>query len=377
MPKTNNKSWKVKVISRLLLQPSDFTPSFDGWEVEGALNPGAVRMPDGKIVLYIRIAETAGANHRELKMCPRIISKKDFTITFDKIKGNILEKKGRYILLDGGGCILTHMSHFRKVILERDGFNIDKIEQAPAFLGTSDDGDYGVEDPRISKIGNTYVMTFVGVSAEEGISTYITTSKDMKTWGKRWLAFHEQNKDVVLFPEKIKGRYVALHRPEAIFSVYRPSIWISYSPDLVYWGDSKVLIRPRANTWETQRIGSGPPPLKTKKGWLLIYHGVSSIRKNPEINDSDEMISKYCAGALLLDLKNPEKILARSPPLKPLLEPTETYEETGFMNQVVFPTGLILDKNKKDVLIYSGGADSVISVKKLSLKDIFDSMEWY
>ena len=117
--------------------------------------------------------------------------------------------------------------------------------------------------------------------------------------------------------------------------------------------------------------------LKTSKGWLLIYHGVHNVKKFPDEKDNTELVSRYSAGALLLDLKNPEKIIARSPPTKPLIEPTEIYEESGFMNQVVFPTGLIMDQNKKDVLMYCGGADSVISVKKLSLKDIFDSIEWY
>src|SRR3989338_740785 len=122
MSKTKPKilSKKIKIQSKLLLQPSDFTPSFNNWEVEGSLNPSAIRMSNGKIILYVRIAETAGQSHKDLQMCPRIISKKDFKVSYDKVKGNIIEKNGRYILLDGGGCILTHMSHFRRVVLEKD-----------------------------------------------------------------------------------------------------------------------------------------------------------------------------------------------------------------------------------------------------------------
>src|SRR3989338_1478494 len=367
----------VTIKSKLLLKPEDFIPSFKRWTVQGVLNPAAVRLPNNKIMLYIIVAESAGKDHEELKKCPRIVSKKDFKVSFDRVKGEILSISGRYIFLADGGCMLKHISHFRKVILEENGWDVNEIEQKPAFLGTSEDGDYGVEDPRISQIGNRYIMSFVGVSAEEGISTYLTTSKNFKTWGKRWLAFHEQNKDVVIFPEKIKGKYVALHRPEAMFSVYKPSIWVSYSPDLVYWGANKVLIRPRPNSWECERIGSGPVPIKTKEGWLVIYHGVENVSAYPDNPENEEKVSRYSAGALLLHKKDPSKVLARSSLMKPLFEPTEKYEEKGFMNNVVFPTGAVIDQDKKHLLIYSGGADKVISVKKILLKEIFNSMEWY
>ena len=99
----------------------------------------------------------------------------------------------------------------------------------------------------------------------------------------------------------------------------------------------------------------------------MIYHGVR--RKDDT--------TFYSAGAVLFDLKNPEKILARSPAKKPLIEPMKNYEKTGFMNNVIFPTGAIIDLKGKDLLIYCGGADSIVSVKKIRIDDILKSMEFY
>ena len=170
-----------------------------------------------------------------------------------------------------------------------------------------------------------------------------------------------------MFPEKIKGKYVALHRPQGFYVFSKPSIWVSYSPDLIYWGREKSIIKPRENSWESDKIGAGAPPIKTDKGWLLIYHGAEKKNKK----------RTYYAGVLLLDLKNPEKVIARSPPNKPLIRPVKSYEKKGFVDNVVFPTGAVPSLDGKDLLIYSGGADSVVSVKKISFKEIFKSMKYF
>ena len=210
-------------------------------------------------------------------------------------------------------------------------------------------------------------MTYVSISTNEGVSTSLAASKDLNKWERKGIIFREQNKDVVLFPEKVNGMYVALHRPEGFFGFSRPSIWISYSPDLTYWGRERSILQPRPDSWEQDRVGAGAPPIKTKKGWLLIYHGVRTIGEG----------RAYSAGALLLDLKNPEKILARSNTDKPLIEPVQNYETRGFIDNVVFPTGAVEDLDGKSLLIYCGGADSVVSVKKIAINDIMKSMEYY
>jgi predicted GH43/DUF377 family glycosyl hydrolase len=353
---------------KLLLKPQDLKPSFRGWIVEGAFNPGAVRLPNKKIVMYARIAEAAGERHKKCLHYPIIISRKKYKINYEKIpKSKILKKGKRIILLKDGTYRLPTISYLKRIILDESGFDIEKIEEGTSFAGKPRESDYGVEDPRITKIGKKYYMTYVGVSVKEGISTYLAESTDLKRWERKGLIFREQNKDVALFPQKIKGKYVALNRPESAFEFSKPGIWLSYSPDLIYWGKDKKIILPREKSfWENERIGTGPPPMKTRKGWLVIYHGVKKKGKKT-----------YYAGAVLLDLKNPERIVARTPLNKPLFVPSAKYEKEGFVNRVVFPTAIVRDLNGKDLLIYSGGADKVLTVRKIPLKSVFRSMRFH
>lgn len=358
----------MKIIDKLLLTPKDLKPSFPDWTVKGVLNPGAIRLPSKKILLFVRVAEQYHLHRGKLLHCPVITAEKGFKTKTERIKKtDVVRKENNVVFLKNGSCRLTTFSHFRKIILNENGFDIEHIGEKPIFTGTATEGQYGVEDSRITRTKGKYLLTYVAVSLNEGVSTSLATSKDLVHWKRKGIIFREQNKDVVIFPEKIKGKYVALHRPEGFFSFSKPSIWISYSPDLIYWGKEKSIIQPRPSSWEQDRIGSGAPPIKTKEGWLEIYHGVKQ-GKYKKI---------YSAGAILLDLKSPEKILARSPKDQPLFAPTEKHEKKGFISNVVFPTGAIIDLNKKDLLVYLGGADSVISVKKIKLKDILKHMEYY
>jgi predicted GH43/DUF377 family glycosyl hydrolase len=358
---------KMKIIEKVLLGPEHFKASFPNWIVQGAMNPAAIRLENKKIVLFARIAETIRQGKNTF-FCPVIVSKEHYRARAEKIKKKeIIAKKGNGIYLKNLDCRLLNLSEFRKIVLNQTGFNVEHIEQKPIFTGTPNEGEYGVEDPHITKFEKQYLMTYVAVSRNEGISTCLAVSKNLKNWQRRGIIFREQNKDVVIFPEKINGKFVALHRPEGSFHFSRPSIWVSYSPDLVYWGREKSIVQPRENSWESERIGSGTVPIKTKEGWLEIYHGVQKKGRK----------KIYSAGALLLGLKNPEKIVARSPVGRPLLEPNQEYEKHGFVSNVVFPTGAIMDLNGNDLLLYCGGGDKVISVKKIALKEILNSMEYY
>ena len=363
----NNKLVKR---DKLLLQPKDFTPSFTDWTVEGILNPAAIRLPNKKIMLYARVAESGGVDQKQMKTCPVISTEEDYKTHFSEVnKGKFFKMGGNIVRVNDGTCRLTTLSHFRKIILSEDGFTVEKIYQEPVFTGKVGDGKYGVEDPRLTFIKDekTYAMTYVVVNEKEGVCTSLATTKDITSdiWERKGIIFREQNKDAFLFPEKINREYIALHRPEGFFHFSKPSIWISHSKDLIYWGKEKVIMAPRENSWEQDRIGSGAPPIKTKEGWLLIYHGVRNIDDK----------GHYSAGAALLDLKDPTKVIARSPKDEPLLTPTSSYEAEGFIDNVVFPTGAILDLDKKHLLIYSGGADKIISVKKILIDDILKHMK--
>jgi len=355
----------MAIETKLLVKPEDLNPSFPNWNIKGVMNPAAIRLPDNKIALFARVAERP--THKGKLFCPVIVGSGYKTMPEKISKRDIAKKSRDVVYLKSGVCRLTIFSHFKKIILNENGVDVEHFGERPVFTGTPTEGQYGVEDPRFVKIKRKYLMTYVAVSLHEGVSTSLAVSNDLIHWKRKGIIFREQNKDVVIFPEKIKGKYVALHRPEGFFKFSRPSIWISYSPDLAYWGREKSIINPRFNSWDEDRIGSGAPPIKTKYGWLEIYHGVKNIKRK----------KRYSAGAILLDLKNPEKILARSPTNRPLFEPTHSFEKKGFINNVVFPTGVVPDLNKKDLLIYSGGGDSVITVRKVSLKHIFNNMEFY
>lgn len=358
----------MKIEGKLLLEPKQFRPSFDGWVVKGVINPGASRLPDGRILIYVRVAETAGQAHEQMVSCP-VITSESYDTVHHKINKKEIVNRGnsKEVYMKDGSCRLPTISHFRRVYLNRNGWDIEHIEQIPAFTGTSSEGQYGVEDPRITKIGNKYYMTYVVVSEKEGVSTALASSKDMISWTRMGIIFRLQNKDAVLFPEKINNCYVALHRPEGFFAFTKPSIWISHSPDLIYWGREKALIQPRIKSWGGDRVGAGCPPIRTKKGWLVIYHGMRG--------DGDSRV--YSAGAFLLDLKNPEIVLARSSPREPLFGPSYDFEKKGFIGNVVFPTAAVPTLDNESLLIYSGGADSVTSVRTIRIQHIMQNMEYY
>lgn len=358
--------------SKILFTPKQIKPSLDNWEIKGIFNPAAIRRDDGKILVMLRVAEQQ-IHKGKLSACPLIAEEnKLLSQKIDKIE--IKSIKDNALILKDGTCRLKTISHLRKAILNKNGFDIESIDKLPSFTGTSFEGQYGVEDPRITKIGNDYLMTYVTVSINEGVCTSLAISKDLQKWKRKGIIFREQNKDVVLFPEKINGEYVALHRPEGSIKINNPSIWVSYSKDLVYWGKEKSIIQPRKDSWESERIGAGTPPIKTKKGWLLIYHGVKKVKVKNTVKK--KYANVYSAGGVLLDLKNPEKILARSPAKKPLFAPEKIYEKKGFVNNVVFPTAAVPDIDKENLLIYYGAADSITAVRKIRLKDIFKGMEY-
>jgi predicted GH43/DUF377 family glycosyl hydrolase len=296
---------------------------------------------------------------------PRMVGKNRYKIKIDKFnKKNVSTTSDFDVIFKDTTKRLTFISHLRKVVLDESGFNILSIDKKPSFYGISSDAELGVEDPRIVKIGDKYVMTYVSLSRKENISTSIAFSKDLKNWDRKGIIFGEQDKDVVIFPEKIKGKYVAFDRPESNFQFSLPHIWIAYSDDLLSWGNLKSISLLKKSDEDYGRIGPGCPPIKTDRGWLLIYH---TVRKNKGIS------STYSGSAALFDLKNPRKFLLKS---EPIFIPKADYELKLYQkNKIVFPTGLVEDKKDKNLLIYSGGGDVVTSVRKISLNKVMASLK--
>jgi len=348
----------------LLVTPRMIKPSSKKLKVIGTINPAAIRRDDGKIVLYVRVIERVRVLETE-KYCysPRMVGEKRFKIKIDRFsKKNISKSSDFDILFKDNTKRLTFISHLRKVVLDESGLKVLSIDKKPSFYGIESDSELGVEDPRIVKIDGRYIMTYVSLSREENISTSIAFSKDLEEWDRKGIIFGEQDKDVVIFPEKIRGRYVALDRPESNFQFSPPHIWIAYSKDLLSWGSLHSMEIPKENNKFYWRMGAGCPPIETEKGWLFIYHTVNSKGK----------IYIYSGSAALLDSKKPTKMLAKS---RPILVPKNKYELKLYQKKrILFPTGIVWDKDKKHLLIYYGGGDVVTAVRKISLKKIMRAL---
>lgn len=374
----------------ILIKPEDIKPSSSEFEILGTFNPGVARLTNGDIIAYVRVWEKLKKTEDE-NFCysPRMSGNENYKIVIDKFEKELIENTSDLdFLFKDGTKRFTFISHLRRVLMDKTGMKIKSIDEKPSFFGLSWDGELGVEDPRITKIGNLYVMTYISLSRSENISTSYAISNDCIEWYRRGVIFSEQNKDVVLFPELINNEYVAIERPEGSLGFTLPRMWIVYSKDMELWGRQSPLIIFKKGDWDVGKVGAGPPPIKTEKGWLLIYHGVLNFKKRKVIEDiinrmqisesmSGAITSKdviYCAGALLLDINNPKKLIAKTD--VPILFPMKKHEIANFADlRVIFPTGLLIDGNKKDLLIYSGAGDKVVSVKKVSLKKILKKLK--
>ena len=168
------------------------------------------------------------------------------------------------------------------------------------------------------------------------------------------------NRNMVLFPEKIGDKYVRLERPFTIYSrggKDRFDIWISTSPDLKFWGETELVLAVEDVPYANDKIGPAAPPIKTDKGWLTLFHAVDKDEKRRKNGWEKTWKKRYCAGIMLLDLENPSKVIGMSK--LPLIAPETYYEtETGFRQQVIFPGGMILE-DSGEVKIYYGASDTV------------------
>jgi predicted GH43/DUF377 family glycosyl hydrolase len=357
---------KIEKKVKLLITPEMIKPSSEHLEVIGTINPAATRGDDGKIILYVRVIERLKVlEDKKYFYSPRMVGENNFELKIDKFpKKDVANSSEFDIIFHDSTKRLTFISHLRRVVLDETGFEIQSIDKNPTFYGLCNDAELGVEDPRIVQIEGKYIMTYVSLSRKENISTSLAVSDDLKNWQRKGIIFGEQDKDVVIFPEKINELYVAFDRPEGNFEFTPPHIWIAYSDDLLSWGDLKSINILKKNDKDYGRIGPGCPPIKTNEGWLLIYHTVKS---------EEDRVYIYSASAALFDLKNPGKLLAKS---DSIILPNQEYElELYQKKRVVFPTGVVVDKNGKDLLIYSGGRDVITSVRKISIKKIMNSLK--
>jgi predicted GH43/DUF377 family glycosyl hydrolase len=230
-----------------------------------------------------------------------------------------------------------------------DGFNFFRFDK-PVFTPKLILEPRGCEDPRLVKIEDRYFMTYTAYS-ERGVRIGIASTTNFLEWERYRVDWPEMNnKDAVLFPEKIDDKFVMLHRP---MDKEPMGIWIAYSDNLAEWYGQREIMAPLGKgTWESGKIGASVPPIKTEKGWLLIYHAV----------DENDV---YRLGAAILCLEGPSKLLYRYP--DPILQPEMYYEIRGEVPRVVFACGACEVKDK--YYIYYGGADRVVCVATIDKEE--------
>ncbi|MBN1115067.1 MAG: glycoside hydrolase family 130 protein [Oligoflexia bacterium] len=265
----------------------------------------------------------------------------------------------KYIML-----FRAHLHNGRSIIgiaESTDGYKF-KVRKEP-FLVPATGGifseyeEYGVEDLRICHMPDEgYLLTYSGYS-RHGVRIILARTLDFISVERIAPISQADMRNVVIFPRKINGQYARLDRPHSEISPW--SVWISYSPDLIHWGNSKVVMKPMTYHWDEMKIGPGATPVYTDKGWLHIYHGAFSTMDG----------SVYRLGAALHDLKNPEKIIGISDEW--ILQPEDPWEVTGYVHNVVFTCGAVPEPDGT-LKIYWGAADTVMCAGTADINSLVD-----
>lgn len=281
--------------------------------INAVFNPGAVRF-DGKTLLLVRVESRSG---------------------------------------------LSHLA----VATSRDGRTGWEIEVGRVFEPDLDSfaEHWGIEDARITEYDGRYYVAYTGYSAG-GPLVCLAVTDDFVRFQRCGVVMSPEDKDAALFPRLFDGRWALLHRPVPTSNL-GAHIWLSFSPDLRHWGDSAVLLAARrGGWWDANKVGLGPPPMLTKAGWLICYHGVKATASG----------SIYRLGLALLDRDHPDRVIARGNEW--VFGPHATYERQGDVADVVFPCGWILGDDGDTIDMYYGAADSVVCLATASLTDLLDHL---
>ena len=325
-----------------------------------------------------------------LKSCPCIaryahnpvLSKENVPYDSDLVfNAGVIRWQGKYVMvfrndyhhISGGRFGGTNIG----IAFSQDGINwevapepcFDLRDPKTAALFDAPEGEIvRCYDPRLTVIENEIYMSFA-VDTRHGLQGGIAKTKDFSSFEVLSLSVPD-NRNMVLFPEKINGMYMRLERPMPVYSrgTDRFDMWLSESPDLVYWGRPSLVAAVEDFPFADQKVGPGAPPVKTPWGWLVFTHCVDYDPSRGKNGWEDTWKKRYCAGMLLLDLENPRKVLGVYK--EPLIAPETAYEaDEGFRTNVIFPTGAI-PEDDGTVKIYYGAADTVIALATAQISDL-------
>lgn len=253
------------------------------------------------------------------------------------------------------------------VARSNDGISNWQIDSKPSFppdLVNHTEEAWGVEDPRLTWVEdrNEWIIAYTSYSPS-GPLVSLARTKDFTSFSRLGPVMPPEDKDAAIFPRRFGNRYAMIHRPVSAGSS-GAHIWLSFSPDLIHWGDHQIILHARRGAWwDANKIGLSPPPMETDEGWLILYHGVRHTAGG----------CLYRLGLALLDLEDPCRVLRRSDEW--IFAPELPYERQGDVNDVVFPCGWILDKATGQIRIYYGGADSCLALATAQVSDLLDYLK--
>lgn len=286
------------------------------YPINSVFNPGATLLPDGETLLLCRVEDRRGLSHL---------------------------------------CAARSANGV-------DGWRIDPEPTMASDPENFPEEIWGIEDPRITFVPelNSYIVVYTAFT-RDGPGVALATTDDFHSFKRYGVIMPPDDKDATLLPHRIDGRWALIHRP---VSSPRAHMWISYSPDLIHWGDHKIMMEARrGGWWDANKIGLSPPPIETPKGWLVMYHGVRHTAAG----------AIYRLGLALFDLKKPELCLKRGGQW--IFGPEQPYELHGDVGNVVFPCGYTILSDGDTVHFYYGAADTSIALATGSISAMLEWLE--
>lgn len=335
-----------------LLLPKDLEPSREALQIISLLNPGVFRFA-GKTWLIVRVAE--GVMQKEgVLFFPALNATGNTEIIEVPLNDPDLIATDPRVINYKGLDYLTTVSHLR-LLASDDGIHFKEQKDYPPLFGKGYLERFGIEDCRVTQIGDTYYLTYTAVS-DSGVGVGLLTTTDWRQFEPGGMILPPHNKDCAIFEEKISGKYYCLHRPSSK-EIGGNYIWLAESSDGRQWGNHQCIIKTRPGGWDSARVGAGSAPIRTDRGWLEIYHGADAEHR-------------YCLGAFLMDIEDPARVIART--REPIMVPAEPYELSGFFGCVVFTNGHIAEGDQ--LTLYYGAADEFVCGAHLSIRAILDRL---
>lgn len=360
----------IKVEKRHLLGPADILPSQDSLEIVGVLNAGFFTL-NNRSFLVARVDEVVGCEEFrkivKLHQCDAAVPYFDtrsnelyavpvrYPSNYDPDHDHLIvpETFASSETLNDEGLYLPYLSHLRLVEITQDcSYVSDRILVQPSSKYDC----FGCQDARTTVLDGNVILTYNGLGLF-GSTIHCSRLDDQFIAAAPRVILAPDQKHACVFPERIGGQIYMVSRPLVRTYINAAGIWMYCSNDFVRWKVLTAVVLPRTNMWDCARVGPGAPPIATDRGWVLFYYGVDSE-------------NSYHVGAVILDLQDPSRIIARSD--RPIFSPSLDWELRGQRADIVFPAGVNCNRDKDRIELYYGAADTHVAVASFSLSELMN-----